>query len=624
MLADTCPQKRLAFDASELLGKDRFSEAAELVAKASGQPKREMTKDRANLLLGSLLHWLLNNDGMEEAAMLLWGPTQFDPRPESTRRVWETFDKYNNILLMGAGSQSKSFSMAIKLFLEWLRDPENTTVKVLGPSEQHLEDNLFTHLVQLHQGSRIPLPGEIGKLFIGLDHRARKSSISGVVIPIGKKASGRLQGVKRSPRKTPHPIFGTQSRLFVFLDEIANIPIGIWRDIDNLLSNTDGDGLKIIGAFNPTNQSDPVGTRCEPPFGWSSFDPDKHFDWVSTRGWAVVRLDAKYSENVRTGRVIYPGLQTLAGYNLVIKNAGGLDSPGYWAMARGCFPPTGAVMSVLPPGLLLKWRADVIWYEAPKPCGGVDLALEGGDSTKFAKGMFGLASAIKLLPSLQHPKGDTVFFEDAAGRKRPRYVLLVEQIFTLSKGESVAMSEEVMRVARAAGISPEWLAVDSTGNGAGVSDLLKYNFGPITSINFFQGASETKIMAEDAGTAYEFYERANSEMAFALRKFVEFGYCYASPSLSMEELGPQLSNRLFRLTGKKARVESKPEFKTRNANKSPDEADAVGLLLAVVRKASGFVPGMTAENSTEPLDDDDDGGGYGAGYTDQTNRFEDL
>jgi len=186
------------------------------------------------------------------------------------------------------------------------------------------------------------------------------------------------------------------------------------------------------------------------------------------------------------------------------------------------------------------------------------------------------------------------------------------------------MSEEVMRVARAAGISPEWLAVDSTGNGAGVSDLLKYNFGPITSINFFQGASETKIMAEDAGTAYEFYERANSEMAFALRKFVEFGYCYASPSLSMEELGPQLSNRLFRLTGKKARVESKPEFKTRNANKSPDEADAVGLLLAVVRKASGFVPGMTAENSTEPLDDDDDGGGYGAGYTDQTNRFEDL
>ena len=84
----------------------------------------------------------------------------------------------------------------------------------------------------------IPLPGTVGKLFIGMDAKERKGSITGVVVPLGKKAAGRLQGVKRDPRKKPHHIFGKLSRMFVFLDEIANIPIGIWRDIDNVMSNT--------------------------------------------------------------------------------------------------------------------------------------------------------------------------------------------------------------------------------------------------------------------------------------------------------------------------------------------------------------------------------------------------
>jgi len=627
-LADNSPQKKLVEEVGDLLHSEKPFEAAKLVAswvRSTGQKVSDpTTKAQAYELLNLLLHWCLNNGGMEDAARMLWGPIQFDGRPKGTNRVWHSFDTQNFILLMGAGKQSKSFSMAVRLFLEWIRDPEFTTVKVLGPSEQHLEDNLFSHLVTLHRGSTIPLPGEIGKLFIGLDSRARKGSISGVVIPLGKKTAGRLQGVARIPRKKPHPIFGLLSRMFVFLDEIANIPSGIWRDVDNLLSNTSGDGLKVIAAFNPTDQNDPVGVRCEPPFGWPSFDPDQHFEWMSTRGWFVVRLDAKFSENVMSGRVIFPGLQTKEGFDRIIQNSGGTDTPGYWAMARGCFPPMGTVMSVIPPGFLDKFKAEIIWYDNPRPCGGVDLALEGSDTAKFAHGKWGLATGIKLMPTLTAPTGTVIMFKDKRGKARPRFLLQLCAIFPLPKGDTPKMKEQVMKLAQQLGIPPEWLCVDRTGNGAGVHDMLKHDWGVgCHGVNFGEGAAETRIMVEDSDTSDKLYGRKDTEIWFALRKFLEFGYFYAVPAIETSELYPQMTGRLFRMIGKVSKIESKRDYKSRNRGKSPDEADSVTLLVEAVRKASGIIPGMSQEN-TFVGDGDDDYYGEDIPQVDITNRFSEL
>jgi hypothetical protein len=623
------PQKQLVNEVSTLLHEDKPFEAAKLVAewvRSTGAKVPDPTKkSEAYTLLNILLHFCLNNDGFEDAAQMLWGSTQFDPRPKGTQRVWDAFDTQNFILLMGAGKQSKSFSMGVRVFLEWIRDPEFTTIKVLGPSEQHLEDNLFSHLVALHKGSTIPLPGEVGKLFIGIDPRSRKGSITGVVIPLGKKAAGRLQGVARIRRKKPHPVFGETSRLFVFLDEIANIPAGIWRDVDNLMSNlSDDGGLKIIGAFNPTDQADEVGQRCEPPFGWPSFDPDTHFEWLSTRGWFVVRLDAKYSENVQAGKVIFPGLQTLEGFNQIIKNSGGTDTPGYWSMARGCFPPLGTVLSIIPVGMLDEFKAEFIWLDNPRPCGGVDGALEGGDSARFASGKWGMATGVKFPPTLQHPNGRTVMFKNNKGRAYPRFALQLDKIFLLPKGNTVEMKNEIVRLAKTLGISPEWLALDRTGNMAGVHDLMKYEWGVgVLGVNYSESASETRIMVEESDVANKLYDRTQSELMFALRKFIEFGYLKAMPALDTTELYPQMTGRLFRATGKFSKVEPKPDYKSRNQGKSPDDADAVSLLVHVVRKTSGVVLGMSSENCLTGDGDDD----YYSGdevRIDVTNRFSEL
>jgi hypothetical protein len=607
-----CEQRELVNNVSTLLHEEKLFEAARLVADWVGEcagkrVKQPSDKAEAYQLLNILLHWLLDNNGMEEAAQMLWGPTQFDPRPNSTQRVWKAFDDHNFILLMGAASMSKSFSMAVRLFLEWIRDPEYTTIKVLGPSEQHLEDNLFSHLVTLHKGSTIPLPGTVGKLFIGMDSRSRKGSITGVVIPLGKKAAGRLQGVKRVPRKKAHPIFGKLSRMFVFLDEIANIPIGIWRDIDNILGSSSQEGLKVIGAFNPTDRSDPVGERCEPPFGWQSFDADKHHEWMSTRQWFVVRLDAALCENVVAGREIFAGLQTLEGFNRIISNNGGTNSANYWSMARGCFPPLGTIMSLIPTGMLNNFKGEFIWYEKPKPAGGVDLALEGSDTAKFAHGEWGLATGIKYPPSLQHPNGLTIMFKNAKGKAYPRYALQLKQIFLLPKGDTVAMKKSVQELAQRLGITPEWLAVDRTGNGAGVHDLLKFEWGiGCIGVNFSESAGDQKIMVEDSGTAKELYDRAQTELWFAAKKFLEFEYLKGVFGLETTELFLQLTGRLYEANGKMSKVEKKADYRSRHQGKSPDDAEAVTLLVCACRKASGVTLGMRSENTVGADEDDGD------------------
>lgn len=620
------PQKRLVDAVSEKLHSDQYFPAAKLVAdwfgKQTGKKIPTTTKKHADEILTLLLQWCLANGGYEEAAQLLWGPMLFDPRPGFTKRIWDAFEKNKLILLMGSGSCSKSFSMGVRLFLEWLRDPKYTTVRVLGPSEKHLEDNLFSHLVTLHQQSSIPLPGLIGKLFIGLDPRARKSSISGVVIPLGQKKAAKFQGTKRVNRKTPHPEFGNLSRMFIFLDEICNIPNGIWRDIDNLMTGM-GDGTqKIIGAFNPTEREDEVGVRCEPKKSWAMFDPNEDFEWESKRGWHVVRLDALQCENVKQKRVIYPGLQTYEGLQLLIQNSGGMDSPGYWAMGRGCFPPTGVPMSIIPQGMLDGLKCDPFWYETPIPCGGVDLALEGGDVAVFIKGSFGLASGIRCPPSLQFPAGQSLMFKDKGGRNSPRYLLLAETLIAMPKGDTVAIKSEVIRLARGFGIRPDWLAVDRTGNGQGVHDLIRFEWGEIIGVNFFEGAEEVRIMAEDIENCRESYDRMNSQLWFCTRKWIEFGYCKLSIGFPTEAIFPQLAGRLYKSQGRKSHVEKKPEYASRNAGKSPNEADAFTLLIHAARKASGLVAGMSAENSGEISQGDE----YGDGDArcDCTNRFEDL
>lgn len=585
-------REELVNQVSGLLHSEQMIEAAKLIASFSGLPTKP-AEDRTTALelCNSLLYWCLGNDKYEWAARMLWSEQIFNSDPRATQMIWEEIKATNSLMLMGAASMSKSYGAGAWLLLDWVRDPEYTSVNLVGPSEDHLRDNLFTHLVTMHSQASLPLPGQVGDLFIGLDPRKRKGAIRGIVIPIGKKPAGRLQGRKRVPRKIPHPQLGKMSRIRFLLDETEKIPIGVWKDVDNVFANLDADvdGFKIICAFNPEDPEGQVAVRCEPEKGWEDFDAETDEKWTSKRGWRVLRLDAAKSENVISGKVIYPGLQTKEGFDRIVQNSGGTDSPGYWTMARACFPRGGAVYSVISSSLVHKMRGELIFAEAPIACGAVDLALEGNDAAEMSVGRFGKAMGIRYPPSFEYPGGREIHFTDLRGRKKFRWGLQVDQIFQLPKADTVKMAERIRLECMRFHISPSWLMLDRTGNGAGVHDLLKSLWSAeVRGVNYTQAATDKKILVEDTKTASEEYERAVSELWFALKKWAEFDFVKIGPSAQSEELSKQLSGRRYK-SGKLTQVEGKPEYKSRG-NGSPNKADTLTLILHGVRAASGVIP----------------------------------
>jgi len=606
-------ERQLAATISGLLHAKKHGEAGQILAELSGEKLSASQAEDPKVHLPYLqyyLHTLLEGGGFVQAAQLLWSPTQFNPEPMSTKQVWRLFSEADTGLIMGAAKMSKSFSMGVRLFLEWVRDPEWTTIRVVGPSENHLEENLFSHLVSLHQHASLPMPGEVGDLFIGLSRRDQMSSIRVVIIPKGNvKKAGRLQGGHRRPRTTPHPVFGPLSRMFIFLDEVENIPMGIWQDIDNVLSEIEkgGQGFKIFGAYNPSNASDEVAKRAEPPFGWGDFDEDVHFRWKSIRKWDVLRLDGERCENVLQDKIIYPGLQTKEGLERIATNAGGRNAPGYRTMGRGCYPSTGIEAAIIPPGMLLKMRGEYIWYQEPQPISATDLALEGVDGAIHTIGSWGLATGIKYPPSLDFPKGQIVMFKDPQGHLLPRWGLQANQQFALPKGDTVAMSRSVQDVNRKSGTRPEYYACDRTGHGAGVADLIRNEWSSaIHDVNYSEGASETKIMQEDSRPCNKTYERIFTELWFALRLWGEFGYFLIHPSVDMSKLNQQLTQRRFRTKSGGIKVaESKKDYKARGFE-SPGEADSLTLLVHAARKGSGVIPSMRGAAVDSPGDEDDD------------------
>lgn len=564
---------------------------------------------QAESVLQSVLQSCLKGRRLNLAASLLWPPSLFTPEPRSVRMIWDAIEQNNFNLLMGASSMGKSYTPAVLFFLEWLSDPEYTNVKCIGPSEDHLQDNLFTHLVKLHTEAALKVPGTVGQLFIGLSTRNRKSSIQGTVLPIGRKSAGRLQGAKRHPRMVPHPLYGKMSRLFLLIDELENVPTGLYPDLENQMSNLldDNDkGFKVVAAFNPKDVTLEPGKMAEPEMGWKSFDVDKDEQWESKKGWHVVRLDAEKSENVITGNVIYPGLQTSSGLEKLSRAAGGRNSPGYYTFGRGCYPPTGVDLGVVSQALLESCVAELVFSDRPISVGGGDLALDGGDHAKLCHALYGTAVGIKVA-------GKLVKFS------QPKKCIQINGIFTLPKGDSVQMAKSTRDLAQALGIQPELLCLDMTGHTRGVVDILRNTWGKVHGLNYSESSTKTHI-EEDGPSCEDEFDRVLSELHFATRFWFERGHCFFLPEFDRSDVVSQLSGRRYD-PHHRNKVESKKDYKLRNRGQSPDDGDALSLAIHAVRQALKAVlpPAGKQGPAAKPVESASE-----AGYIDVTNRFDSL
>jgi hypothetical protein len=572
--------------------------AASLLADKFNTRFKKSKPDAAEIeaTLATFLQYLLDNERYSDAANLLWTPNLFTGEPRSVKMIFDAqFDHVTN-MYPGAASMGKSYDLGVWHYLDWRRDPLFTSVQVIGPSENHLQRNLFTHLVKLHRNASIPFPqAEVMQLGITTDPHERSAGIFGVVIPLGKRSSGRLQGVKISMRPTPHPKFGPTSRLRVMLEEAENIPVGIWEDVTNIISNAAGgtERFKISAPFNPKDPNGPCAQRCEPVDGWTSLDVETSESWESRRGWHVTRIDAYKSENVVLGTEKYFGLQTKEGLAKLIQNAGGVGTPGYYTMARGWFPPSGVDLAVIPQHLMHDIVGEYIFTGTPEVCAGVDVALEGEDTAVMCLGRTGRASGWRKQASSLFPKGEVAEFKDAKGNKIHKQVVQLDSIFPLPKGDTTRLVASIIDVCKGARVNGAYLGVDRTGNGAGVHDVLVRTYNSACKgINPSTSPTEKRIMEEDQKLPSDEYAWLISELWFAMRKYIEYQFIKIASNVPQDPLWHELTGRRFLLSGAKTKVESKKEYKSRGS-RSPDRADAFSIMLHAVRLNLAGPPSAT-------------------------------
>jgi hypothetical protein len=119
-------------------------------------------------------------------------------------------------------------------------------------------------------------------------------------------------------------------------------------------------------------------------------------------------------------------------------------------------------------------------------------------------------------------------------------------------------------------------------------------------LNYSESASETKVFAEDTNTCYEQYDRVYSELMYVFRRWLEFQFLSFAPDIEdFVNMQSEFTGRLSKpVAGGKKKVESKQDYKHRNGGQSPNRADAITLLLHLVRKRWQVIPSMDTERTT--------------------------
>lgn len=529
--------------------------------------------DLARGWVSAMVKRLLDTDRYALAGLVLWGEALFNHGPKAVKQLLKFVRANQNMIVLGAASMGKTYTLICYCLLDWIRDPEMTEIKVISTTGGHAKSQSFSTLQRLYENALVPLPGLAMDGFIGLNPKDRHSAISLVAIPQGEDGKGVLQGFHPMPRKNMHPVFGSSSRVRALLDEAEEIPAGVWEGVSNLLASAWGvEAVKVFCATNPRDVTSRLAQLAEPVQGWTSLNMDTDREWTSAERWSVLRLDGADCENVIERKVRFPGFLTWDGYQKFALEMGG-QSPKYLTFGRAMYPLSALQNTLIPYSLLEQTIGQYIFSGRTVGISGVDLAAEGGDRVILFVGRYGQAIGFTPL------HGKPILWA------KPRYCVQADQYYEIPKNKTLALSDDLKNRMIQLKIHPDWCTVDRTGVGTGPHDALCETWSPgIRGVMWGADATALKILSDDHDYAVEIYDGITTEMYVRVRKFLEFGSLAFHPQIIATQLFKELSSRRYQPSTKgpsgkpRIRLEPKKEFKKR-LGWSPDIAD--GLVMMV-------------------------------------------
>jgi hypothetical protein len=535
------------------------------------------TLPAANKFISSKIFWLLHRDSFIEAAHLLWGADTFDPRPMACRRILHALQTYNRVIILGASASSKSHTCIVWIFLQWLQDVTGTGARIISSSAGHAMNNTFSTLQKLHQTAIIPLPGICQSTFIGLDTKIRHCSLQVVPMSPGDTKNV-LQGTHPQRRQHPDPKYGPLTRMRLMCDEIEMVnEAQLYDAIDNVLSTENGRSVSICATSNPRNVTSRLAQEAEPPGGWHSVDPMEDLEWTSKRNYRVLRINALKSENVVTGKLIYPGLMTREGYMQYLSKTGGND-PEFYTFVLGLYPLEGVSDCLIPYSFIANMWGDWIFAPGAYDCVSVDVAHEGDDLCIACVGRYGLATSVRPANSNQIIK-----------LMEPRYSLQIYQFHSIPKGMVHETHERVRALAQKYGIRARNISIDKTGNGYGLYCEFVESGWDVLGVAWGAAASHCRILDIHKNYANEIVDGCAAEQYHAFAAWLQADLIRVSSCCESDRFVKGLTGRKMKPSRRKGatgeplrRIEEKRDFKSR-MGWSCDHADSAVQLLHLIR-----------------------------------------
>lgn len=565
------------------------------------------TREEAFTTLRALETNLGESGKFIEMAVLLWGNEMFDCRPSTVQQVFEEVIKNSKLVIVGASGTSKTFSCGVLFYLHWRMDPYWTAVKLAAPNEVALYTNLFSHLCALHRGACIPmsLDAEMVRvnetdMTISMKDALPEMAIIGILCKQSLVSAGGMRGHKpKTYRKPLHPTLGSSTRLLILIDEASEVSPGAFEDIKTTETSIDSSAgnIKIVISLNPDRVDRRAVELAEPEGGWDIEQVDTLYRWTSKEGWPVMRLDAARFENIVQRKQVFKNMHTYEGYLNLLR--AGENSAAYWSKGRGFPPLKDNAWTIIPPSWVQSQRGDPLFVGRVTNGAIFDPAFAGGD--KALMGVFRWGDAA----GWTNQNGEMIWFRDRTNpeQRKSRYVCVLDQIFILQKtSDHVALVQEMMGRCNQMGISVKDCAIDGTGAGSGVASYAQKFWGDILIINFGHKASDERILAEDNLTAYERFEGKHSELWYAARAWLDPNVCalLINQNVPNAPLFMQLTTRRYRnVKGGRVRVEPKEEWRVRNNNQSPDEADLLCMAVEWCRERGGVLPGLSEKREED-------------------------
>jgi hypothetical protein len=585
-------------------------EAANLAFAADGLDIRVDSRSDAIKALRTLEGNLADENEYLKVSVLLLGNVMFDSRPQYVRDVFAEVIKNHKLIILGSSSSSKTYSCGVLFYLYWRNDPYWTQVILAGPSEDHLYGNLFSHVVNIHKASVIPITEDDARnvdinetdMFIAMHDALPEMRIRCVLCKQNQISATGLRGHKPKPiRRTAHPRLGFMTRVYELIDEGTHVSPGAFEDIKTTEAsiNPATDSVKIVMACNPEGITYRIVELAEPPGGWDVEQVDTLYKWVSEKGYPVLRLDGKLCENVVQRKMVYEGLISYEAFLDFLKS--GEHSGPYWAKGRGFPPLKDNAWTILPPAWMQSQRGEPIYVGEVKNIGAEDTALNGGDKALWGVGRWGEAAGWTKL------NGEIEWFVNRANpdQRITKYVMVLDQIFQLPKSDNtVVIMQELMGRAKQLEIPPENVVMDKGGNASGVWSHATTFWGNVLGIDSGERATEEKVLADDKMIAYDLYERMATQLWFVTKRWLDpvVGAVFINPIVPTAPLFTQMTTRRYRnVKGGKVQVEPKHEYRARNGGVSPDEADVLNLMVAWCHQRGGVLPGIM--EAKKPTDD---------------------